>query len=310
MPPLQRVKQVSLTPPTPGKVQTPVRTSATRLYSEVSLLNKSEMLWLLLTSSQVVANRKENLSSENNINIESGGHISPRPPGRGRNGVVTRAANADKHPGFLALDEEDLKARKKKDYAALRRRARAEEKKSDQARLEANVDRIAAFEDVLSIQHAATLENAARPATRARQVKAAHSLPVEPVSVESAQSEIRADHDSIQGAHNQEIVESDASRADDLDYVESESEGPLTVRRCVAFCTLSLLMRDQDADGKDENVTSVGPKKYSRKKAPKQRKARVNIEAHCNVESRTHDKSNANDTTTNIGKHKHSDSYM
>jgi hypothetical protein len=49
----------------------------------VSLLNKSEMLWLLLMSSQVVANRKENLSPENNINIESGGCISPRPPSRG-----------------------------------------------------------------------------------------------------------------------------------------------------------------------------------------------------------------------------------
>ena len=193
-------------------------------------------------SSQVVANRKENLSPENNINIESAGGISPRPPGRGRNGMVTRATNASKHPGFLALDEEDLKARRKKDDAALCRRAKAEEKKSNQVRLEANVHRIAAFEDGLSIQHAATLENAARPATRASQVKATHSMQVEPVSVESDQSKIRTEDDSIEGAHVQEIVESDASCADDLDYVESESKGPLTVRRCVAFCTLSLLM--------------------------------------------------------------------
>ena len=109
-------------------------------------------------------------------------------------------------------------------------------------RLEANVHRIAAFEDGLSIQHAATLENAVRPATRASQVKATHSMQVEPVSVESDQSKIRTEDDSIEGAHVQEIVESDASCADDLDYVESKSEGPLTVCRCVAFCTLSLLM--------------------------------------------------------------------
>jgi len=66
--------------------------------------------------------------------------------------MTTHAANTQKHLGLLALDDEDLKAMKKKDKAALHCEAKANEKKSSQARLHANTDRIATFEDMLS-QH-------------------------------------------------------------------------------------------------------------------------------------------------------------
>lgn len=146
------------------------------------------------------------------------------PPTHGQNRMATRAANAHKHPGLLAMDDEDLKAMKKKDEAALRREAKANEKKSSQARLQANTDRIATFEDMLSQQHADSLANAARPATRAGLIR---RNPAEPVSNKSAQSIVLADHDLAQKDVNPELVESDASHADDIDYApssENESE--------------------------------------------------------------------------------------
>jgi hypothetical protein len=157
----------------------------------------------------------------NSKHIESAAG-SQGPPSHGQNRMTTRASNAQKHPGLLALDEEDLKAMKKKDEAALRREAKANEKKSFQARLQANADRIATFEDTLSQQHADSLANAARPATRAGSIR---RNPAEPVSNQSAQSIVPAD---AQRDVSPEFVESDASRADDIDYAppsENESEG-------------------------------------------------------------------------------------
>lgn len=179
---------------------------------------------------QVAAGNKENIppvddhvnSKTRQSHTENIGPISPEPPSQGRNGMVTRAANAKKHPGLLALDDEDLKALQKKNEAASRRQAQAEQKKADQARLLANTNRIAAFEDALSAQHEAMLVSAARPATRSGQTKALRPVvPMEPVSDASPQ----VDH--VPGAPNRELVESDASGADDIDYVptsESESE--------------------------------------------------------------------------------------
>ena len=86
---------------------------------------------------------------------------SPAPPSHGPNRMATWAANATKHPGLLALDDEDLKAIKKKDEAALRRQAKADEKKANQARLHANTSCITTFEDELSQQHTNSLANAA-----------------------------------------------------------------------------------------------------------------------------------------------------
>ena len=143
-----------------------------------------------------------------------------------RKGIATRATNAGKHPGFLALDDEDLKTLKKKDDAALHCQAKAEEKKTYQARLQANTDRIAAFEDSLSVQHAEELANAARPATRAAQTKNDHRKTL--VSHTSAESQvIPANLDGAQDLPSCDLVESDASRTDDKDYApscESESE--------------------------------------------------------------------------------------
>ena len=86
---------------------------------------------------------------------------SPALPGHGPNHMATWAANATKRPGLLALDDEDLKAIKKKDEAALRRQAKADEKKANQARLHANTSCITTFEDELSQQHTNSLANAA-----------------------------------------------------------------------------------------------------------------------------------------------------
>ncbi|KAF8329951.1 hypothetical protein F5887DRAFT_1082120 [Amanita rubescens] len=273
--PLQRVKQVSVTP-TPSKAQSPVQTGGARLYSEV------------------VANQKENISPTTSP-TGTKGSISPSAPSQRRNGLMTRASNANKRPGFLALDEEDLKARKKKDEAALRRQAKAEQKKSDRARLRANTDRIAAFEDTLSVQHEDNIVNAARPTSRASHgaTKAAiHTItPVsEPISDASAKSVIPADRDRARGdVPEHVVVESDASREDDIDYTpssESEPEAPVT-----------------DADGNDENVAPLGPKKGRKK--PK-RESRAHIEAHRQVKSRTNNMYLASKSgTTNTGKHKH-----
>ena len=138
---------------------------------------------------------------------------SPAPPGRGQNRMATRAANATKHPGLLALDDEDLKAIKKKDDAALRRQAKADEKKANQARLHANTDRIATFEDALSQQHANSLANAARPPTRAAATKAVRPTQLNPS--DQPQGDLGSGH----------LVESDASGVDDyLPSGDSELE--------------------------------------------------------------------------------------
>ncbi|KAF8696455.1 hypothetical protein AX14_001594 [Amanita brunnescens Koide BX004] len=198
--------------------------------------------------------------------------------------MVTRATNASKHPGFLALDDEDLKSMQKKKEAASRRQAKAAEKKFLEARLVANTNRIAAFEDVLSIQHADKIANAARPTTRASQVKATKARPAEPVS--DVSESVPADRDHVPENPNQELVESEASRADDTDYAPS-SEGESE--------------RLTDANGNDEKVPSTGPK-YCRKGA-KRRDARARIEAYRQVESSTKDMYLAS-KSTNIGKHK------
>lgn len=178
---------------------------------------------------QVVANQKENISPADTSNS-----ITPSPPGERRNGMVTRAANAKKHPGFLALDDEDLKAMKKKDEAASRRQAKAEQKKTDRARLLANTDRIAAFEDDLCVQHEHNVVNAARPASRAGQKKAVRPVaPAEPIPDALAKSVVPAE----------ELVESDASHADDVDYTpssaESESEAAMVRSNLTSWQILS-----------------------------------------------------------------------
>ena len=140
---------------------------------------------------------------------------SPAPPGHGPNRMATRAANATKHPGLLALDDEDLKAIKKKDEAALCRQAKADEKKANQACLHANTGRITTFEDELSQQHANSLANAAWPATRAAATKAVCPTQVDP-----------SDHPQGDG----HLIESEASCGDDIDYLPSgESESELMV---------------------------------------------------------------------------------
>ena len=147
--------------------------------------------------------------------VDAHAAIGPAPPGHGPNHMATRAANAMKHPGLLALDDEDLKAIKKKEDAALRRQAKADEKKANQARLHANTGRIATFEDALSQQHAKSLANAARPATRAAATKVVRPTQVDP-----------SDHPQEDG----HLVESDASCMDDIDYSPSgESESELMV---------------------------------------------------------------------------------
>lgn len=174
---------------------------------------------------QVVANQKENCSPADND--ASSGSISPKPPGRARSGMATRAANAHKRPGLLALDDEDMKALQKKEESARHRQAKAVEKNTNQARLLKNTDRIAAFEDALTLQHVNEQVNAARPVTRAAQ-KAER-----PVAQPMAQQAVVIEN-SDRSPVIEEHLESDASRMDDTDYTPSSgSESKMEiVRHC------------------------------------------------------------------------------
>jgi hypothetical protein len=228
-----------------------------------------------------------------------------------RKSIATCAANAAKHPGLLALDDEDRKALKKKEELALRHQAKAEEKKTNQARLHANIERIAVFEDTLSIQHVEKLANAARPATRASQTKKCDT----PVSHTEAQASIiLADLEShaqdLLSSHD--LVESDASRADDKDYTPScgsESEVVWPNVQIVLLIPRHTL-RIKDINGNKEHVAPNGPKDCLKK--AKHRETRAHIETHCQVKSSTGDMYLASMTsTTNNSKHKHdSDSEM
>jgi hypothetical protein len=221
---------------------------------------------------KVIANQKENISPVGSISmgppsqahndmVPRAANASSGPPSQARNGMVTRATNASKHPGFLALDDEDLNSMQKKKEAASRRQAKAAEKKFLEARLVANTNRIAAFEDVLSIQHADKIANAARPTTRASQVKATKAQPAEPVS--DVSESVPADRDHVPENPNQELVESEASRADDADYApssEGESERLTVCGNLTYYWNASFSSCIQDANGNDEKVPSTGPK--------------------------------------------------
>ncbi|KAF8332569.1 hypothetical protein F5887DRAFT_1080649 [Amanita rubescens] len=223
---------------------------------------------------QVVANQKEN-SSPVDTNNASSGSISPKPPSCARSGIATRAANAHKRPGLLALDDEDLKALQKKQEAAQRRQAKAVEKNTYQARLLKNTDRIAAFEDALTLQHADEQVNAARPVTRAAQkVK----RPVAQPMAQQAVVEAVVVQNSDSSPAIEEHLESDASRMDDTDYTPpSESESKM------------------EMDYEDD-----APKQKGKKS--KRGEARAHIEAHRQFEPRTNVKSSTGGNT-NTGKH-------
>lgn len=177
---------------------------------------------------QVVANQKENCSPADND--ASSGSISPKPPGRARSGMATRAANAHKRPGLLALDDEDMKALQKKQESARRRQAKAVEKNTNQARLLKNTDRIAAFEDALTLQHVNEQVNAARPVTRAAQ-KAER-----PVAQPMAQQAVVIENGD-RSPVIEEHLESDASRMDDTDY--TPSSGSESKMEIVRHCNLT-----------------------------------------------------------------------
>ncbi|KAG6894907.1 hypothetical protein C0992_004016 [Termitomyces sp. T32_za158] len=67
-------------------------------------------------------------------------------------GLATRNANSDKHPGLAILDEDEIKAINKKDRAVAKRQANARQKAVQAALLKIGVNKIAAHEDELLTQ--------------------------------------------------------------------------------------------------------------------------------------------------------------
>ncbi|KAM6489613.1 hypothetical protein JOM56_014935 [Amanita muscaria] len=146
-----------------------------------------------------------------------------------RAGLSTRDANSKKHPGLADLDEDDLKARRKKDRAALKREKEKEKKKYQQRLLAIGTKKLAAHEDQLLSQVNGGLEDVVRPPPGPVTRKAAR--PKAPaVETENRHPNKDVEEDGVP-------LESDASRASDGDFSpppdsdspsESERElGPL-----------------------------------------------------------------------------------
>jgi hypothetical protein len=128
-----------------------------------------------------------------------------------RAGLSTRDANSKKHPGLADLDEEELKARRKRDRAAIKHQADAKKKKAQQALLEIGTKKLAAHEDQMISQINHDLDAVVRP-------------PPGPVTRKADRPKAPAAKKK-NGDDEEDIVplETDGSRASDSDFAPSEN---------------------------------------------------------------------------------------
>lgn len=136
---------------------------------------------------------------------------------RGRAGLATHNANTDKHPGLVALDEEDLKARRKKDHAVAKKQASAKQKKELEQRLIVGTKKIAAHEDQMFSRLEENSQYAASP--RPGPITQKTPRPVAPVQEETV------DHADVKSnAYSDFTLPPDSDTPSDSDDSDKDSE--------------------------------------------------------------------------------------